>query len=102
VPLPAWALGFNPEPIPVAPTAAEPVAPVAALAPLLPAAVAAHDDCPAWEQGEQPGEPCPVCDSLEYWQDLLGGRHCQQCDGRKLAHALGLLRTAARIRSRKK
>ena len=63
--------------------------------------VAAPDDCPTWEQAEPPGPPCPTCSGLAYWLDLRGGRHCQNCEAGKLARAVRLLATAARIRERK-
>lgn len=28
---------------------------------------------------EEPGEPCPECGSLDYWENVLGERFCQQC-----------------------
>ncbi|MEN6452083.1 MAG: hypothetical protein ABFC96_16455 [Thermoguttaceae bacterium] len=45
-----------------------------------------------------PGPACPVCGSLEEWTDLLGGRHCQQCDGDWLRRALDWAERAARLR----
>ena len=63
--------------------------------------VAVPDDCPTWEQAEEPGAPCPTCQSLEYWVDAAGGRHCQRCEAGKLAAAVRLLDLAARLRRRK-
>jgi hypothetical protein len=53
--------------------------------------------CP-WDAAEEPGPPCPECGSLEVWWDLLGGRHCQTCDGTKVRRAVGLRERAERIR----
>jgi len=93
VTLPAWALGVVPKSIPVAP-------PVISTIPIaLPSPVpVAGDDWPAWEQAEPPGEPCPACNSLEYWVSVLGVRHCQICHPPKLHKARVLARKAARLR----
>ena len=101
VPLPAWALGPVPESCPAQSSATEQIIPTVAPSVAVCELVALPDDYPAWEQAEPPGEPCPACGSLEYWLNLLGGRHCQICEGAKLQRALRLLAVAARIRSRK-
>ena len=45
------------------------------------AAMAADDGSPCpWDEATEPGDPCPVCGSLEKWWDILGGEHCQQCE----------------------
>ena len=48
-----------------------------------------------------PGPPCPKCGSVEEWTDLLGGRHCQQCDGDLLRRSLDLAERAGRLRKGK-
>jgi len=45
-----------------------------------------------------PGDPCPDCGSLEVWWDLLGERHCQQCEAEKLDRGRRLANRAARLR----
>ena len=54
-----------------------------------------------FEDLPEPGNPCPKCGSLEYWTDLLGGRHCQHCDGDLLRRGLELVQLAGKIRNRK-
>jgi len=46
-------------------------------------------------------QPCPTCGSLDLWWDLLGGVHCQHCDGEVFRRSLELLDLAERIRGRK-
>ncbi|MBU4271714.1 MAG: hypothetical protein KKE86_08120 [Planctomycetes bacterium] len=58
-------------------------------------ATADFDDLPP------PGPACPRCGSLAEWWDLLGGRHCGQCDGDVLRHGLDLLDRAEKIRSQR-
>ena len=45
-----------------------------------------------------PGDPCPLCGSLETWWDILGGEHCQQCDRATLDKAIQWADRAARLR----
>lgn len=33
-----------------------------------------------WDDGEAPGEPCPLCNGLAVWWDAWGEEHCMQCD----------------------
>ena len=96
VSLPAWALGPEVAEPPVAP---QPI-PAVAVAQPVPVPVPG-DKCPAWEECEEPGEPCEICGSLEYWADLLGNRHCQQCHPPKLGMAQRLRYRAAKLRERK-
>jgi len=87
VPLPDWAF---------APTVAAP--PAAPLLPPVPTDIPPNTTG-AWDDGtEAPGEPCPVCNSLEYWVSVLGVRHCQICHPPKLHKARVLARKAARLR----
>jgi len=58
-------------------------------------ATADFDDLPP------PGPACPKCGSLEEWADLLGGRHCGQCQGDLLRRGLDLLDRAEKIRSQR-
>jgi len=46
-----------------------------------------------------PGPACPVCGSLEQWQDLLGHQRCGACEADALNKALELANKAARLRS---
>lgn len=48
--------------------------------------------------GPQDLPPCPSCGSLELWQDLLGGWHCQRCNAVALLRSRRLLERAARLR----
>jgi len=45
-----------------------------------------------------PGDPCPVCGSLETWWDMLGGEHCQQCERATLDKAMQWADRATRLR----
>jgi hypothetical protein len=45
-------------------------------------------------------DPCPTCDSLELWWDLLGGVHCQRCERETFRRSLRLLDRAEAIRRR--
>lgn len=47
------------------------------------------------------GEPCPRCGSLAKWWDIMGGEHCQQCEGALLDRGLRLIARAAAIRKMK-
>jgi len=50
------------------------------------------------------GEPveadwtCTQCGGLGWWEDLRGGRHCADCDRRKLERSRQLAERAARLR----
>ena len=46
-----------------------------------------------------PSDPCPVCGSLEKWRDILGGEHCQHCEGETLDKALKMAEVAAQRRT---
>jgi membrane-associated PAP2 superfamily phosphatase len=65
------------------------------------ATLAADDgsSCP-WEAME-PGPGCPVCGSLEQWQDGRGCRRCGVCEADALDKALKLVERAARLRKRR-
>lgn len=52
------------------------------------------DDCDTID----PPAPCPKCGSLELWQDLLGGWHCQRCDVAAWRRSRRLLDRAVRSR----
>jgi hypothetical protein len=45
-----------------------------------------------------PGPGCPVCGSLEQWQDALGRQRCGGCEADALGRALKLVERAARLR----
>ena len=45
-----------------------------------------------------PGPACPVCGSLERWQDLLGRQRCGVCEAETLDKAMELAERAARLR----
>ena len=34
-------------------------------------------EVPDFDSLPLPGDPCPVCGSLETWWDMLGGGHCR-------------------------
>jgi hypothetical protein len=55
--------------------------------------------CP-WDEATEPGPACPVCGSLESWQDALGRERCGVCEADALAKALQLAERAARLRKR--
>jgi hypothetical protein len=65
------------------------------------ATLAADNDssCP-WATTD-PGPGCPVCGSLEQWQDLLGRQRCGRCEVDALARAIKLAERAARLRKRR-
>ncbi len=50
----------------------------------------------------EPGEPCPKCGSLEAWWDLLGGQHCQHCDGERLRRSFDLAERAEAVQGVKR
>ena len=54
----------------------------------------------AWEDLPEPGAGCPVCGSLEIWQDLLGRERCGHCEGEILGKALKLAEAAGRKRQK--
>ncbi|MCE5268283.1 MAG: hypothetical protein LLG00_10405 [Planctomycetaceae bacterium] len=54
--------------------------------------VVAFDDLPL------PGPACPVCDSLESWQDALGRQRCAVCEAGVLDRAMEWAERAARLR----
>ena len=45
-----------------------------------------------------PPPPCRQCNSLELWQDLTGGWHCQHCQADGLQRSERLVEQAARLR----
>ncbi len=45
-----------------------------------------------------PGPGCPMCRSLEQWQDALGRQRCGRCEADALGKALQLAERAARLR----
>lgn len=47
-----------------------------------------------------PGEPCPVCQSLKEWTDLLGRRRCGVCERTTLDKAIQWANRAAQLRER--
>jgi hypothetical protein len=51
-----------------------------------------------WADAIDPGRPCPRCDSLEKWWDLLGGEHCMICN--PPVTGVKTLEAAQRIRRR--
>jgi hypothetical protein len=55
------------------------------------------DPCPRNESVE-PGPGCPVCDSLETWQDAVGRQRCGICERRILDKGLELAERAIRLR----
>ena len=55
------------------------------------------NDGPRWEDCVDPPEPCPRCDGLMCWWDLLGGLHCLNCNPPIPARRLAA--DAARIRN---
>ena len=57
---------------------------------------AAGDGC-GLEEIEPPA-PCPTCGSLELWQDLRGGWHCQHCEAAKFRRSQQVAERAARLR----
>ena len=77
------------------PAVALPPAPVASSPQAPPVAVVPVGD--GWESAIEPPPPCPKCGSLELWQDILGGWHCQHCDGAKFQRSLRLMDQAARL-----
>jgi len=55
-----------------------------------------------WPDFGEPVEPdwtCTQCGGIGWWEDLRGGRHCVDCDRRKLTRCLNLAERAARLRS---
>jgi len=53
---------------------------------------------PTWEELLEPDWACPTCGGFLWWEDLRGGRHCVDCEGRKLERSLALADRAARLR----
>jgi hypothetical protein len=59
-----------------------------------------------WENAIEPDEitPCPTCNALEAWWDMLGNQHCLRCDpprrARRLADKAKRLRRRADRRQR--
>ena len=51
-----------------------------------------------WDEATEPGPACPVCGSLEQWQDLLGQQRCGVCEDGILNKALQLAQRAAHLR----
>ena len=45
-----------------------------------------------------PSSLCPRCGSLAEWIDLMGARHCQECEAGTLEKSLRLAELAARLR----
>jgi len=52
-----------------------------------------------WAELPNP-DPCERCGSLELWQDLLGGWHCQHCERETLARARRWAEKVAELRNR--
>ena len=48
----------------------------------------------------EPGPPCPICGSLELWQDGLGRRRCGNCEAETLGRSLRLVKRATQLRKR--
>jgi len=46
-----------------------------------------------------PGEPCPKCRGLLWWEDLEGRRHCLDCERERFERAEELVRVAQRLRT---
>jgi hypothetical protein len=46
----------------------------------------------------EPPPPCPVCGSLELWQDMLVRSRCQRCEVEKFYRALRWAKRAAQLR----
>ena len=55
-------------------------------------------EVPDFDSFPLPGNPCPVCGSLEEWTDLLGRQRCGVCERATLDKALQLADRAARLR----
>ena len=89
---PPWLVEAAGEP----PAVALPPVPATTCPEVPPVAVQPAGD--GWESAIEPPPPCPTCGSLELWQDILGGWHCQHCDGATLRRSLALLERAARLR----
>ena len=53
-----------------------------------------------WDETTEPGTGCPVCGSLESWEDALGRTRCGVCEADTLNKALRLVERAARLRKR--
>ena len=51
-----------------------------------------------WDEATEPGAGCPVCGSLESWQDALGRERCGVCEADALDRALELADKAAWLR----
>jgi len=60
------------------------------------------DSVPDFDSLPLPGNPCPVCGSLEEWTDLLGRRRCGVCERATLDKAIQLADRAARLRKSKR
>ena len=53
-----------------------------------------------WSPGSvEPGEPCPECRGLLWWETLEGGRHCLDCERAELERNRELARLAQRLRA---
>lgn len=50
----------------------------------IPVGTASNLDIAIWAECVEPREPCPTCDGLIFWWDVLGGQHCRICE--KLAY----------------
>jgi hypothetical protein len=46
----------------------------------------------------EPGEPCPKCRGLLWWEDLEDGRHCLDCERAGFERAEEIAGLAARLR----
>jgi hypothetical protein len=58
-------------------------------------------ECDTSESFEaDPGEPCPTCNGQAWSIDILGGRHCQQCEPQRLDRSRQLAERAERLRKR--
>ena len=65
-----------------------------------PAADTEAVEMPDFDSLPLPGEPCPVCGSLEEWTDMLDRRRCGNCERDTLDKATRLAERTAQLRTK--
>lgn len=68
--------------------------------PAIDALAAGGDDAPDFDSLPLPGDPCPVCGSLEQWTDAIGRNRCEVCERAILDKAIRWADRAARLREK--
>ncbi len=87
----------QPEPIPQPEVTELPLLPERA-GPVVDTLAAEWENVADFDSLPLPGDPCPVCGSLEEWTDLLERRRCGVCERETLDKALQLAERVARLR----